>query len=98
MTILELIHDNKYKQYNAVVRLSYDEIRDLSHGMYHLCEDEKNKMRTSYHEIHKEIALLFDLVKNGHLDSWSISMLNDLQKAIDESREASEKSSGVEAE
>lgn len=98
MTILELEHDNKYKQYSAVVKLSYDEIRDLSHSMYQLCKDERNKMNVSYHETHKEIALLFDLVKNGHLDSWSISMLNDLQKAIDDSRAALENSSGVEAE
>jgi hypothetical protein len=98
MTILELTHDNKYKQYNAVVKLSYDEIRDLSHGMYQLCKDERNKLNVSYHETHKEIALLFDLVKNGHLDSWSVSMLNDLQKAIDEYRERIKNSSGVEAE
>ena len=47
MTILELTHDNKYKQYNAVVKLSYDEIRDLSHGMYQLCKDERNKLNIS---------------------------------------------------
>lgn len=98
MTILELEHDNKYKQYSAVVKLSYDEVRDFSHGMYQLCKDERNKGNISYHETHKEIALLFDLVKNGHLDSWSISMLNDLQKAIDDSKELLENSSGVEAD
>ncbi len=98
MTILELEHKTDQKIFSATVRLNYDEIRDLSHGMYHLCEDERNKMNTSYHETHKEIALLFDLVKNGHLDSWSISMLNDLQKAIDKSRELLKNSSGKEAD
>ena len=98
MTILELKHDDNYKQYSATVRLSYDELRDLSHGMYHLYKDERNRLNVSYHETHKEIALVFDLVKNGHLDNWSIDMLNELQKAIDKSRELLKNSSGKEAD
>ena len=85
MTIIEIERKPDHKIFTATVKLNYDELRDLDHGMYQLCKDEKNKKNTSYHETHKEIALLFDVVKHGHLDSCSIDMLNDLQKAIDES-------------
>lgn len=87
MTILEMNRDSDRNIFNATIKLNYDEIRDISHALYHLCEDEKNKKRTSYHEIHRDIAWLFDLVKNGCLDRCSVDMLNDLQNAIKESKE-----------
>lgn len=95
MTIIEIERKPEYKTFNAIVKLNYDEIRDLDHGMYQLCKNEENKKNTSYHETHKEIALLFDLVKNGHLDDWSIAMLNDLQEVIKESRKKETLNEGV---
>lgn len=85
MTLIELEHDSKYKQYSATVKLSYEEIASLYQGIYRLCKDEENKTKTAYHETHKEIALLFELIKHGHLDGWSISKLNNLQQAITDS-------------
>lgn len=87
MTIIEIEHNNKTKTFSATIKLNYDEIRDLSHGMYYLCEDDKSKYNVSYQETHKEIALLFDLVKNGRLDERSVEMLKRLQDAIEIAKE-----------
>lgn len=87
MTILEIQHNIDRNIFNATIKLDYGEIRDISHALYYLCEDEKNKKRTSYHEIHMEIAALFGLVKNGRLCGCAIDMLNSLQDAIEQSKE-----------
>ena len=87
MTIIEIEHKRDTKTFSATIKLNYDEIRDLSHGMYELCKDDKNKHNISYHETHKEIALLFDLVKHGRLDKCSVEMLDHLQNAIEIARE-----------
>lgn len=87
MTILEIQHNIDRKIFNATIKLDYDEIRDISHALYYLCEDEKNKKRTSYHEIHMEIAALFGLVKHGRLTGCALDLLNSLQNAIEQSKE-----------
>lgn len=87
MTIIEIEHNSKTKTFSATIKLNYDKIRDLSHGMYYLCKDEKNNDNVSYQETHKEIALLFDLVKHGRLDKCSVEMLEKLQNAIETARE-----------
>lgn len=87
MTIREINRDSDREIFNATIKLNYDEIRDISHALYHLCNDEENKKRTSYHEIHRDIAWLFGLVKHGCLNRCSVDMLNGLQNAIEESRE-----------
>lgn len=87
MNIIELKHYPERSIKSAIVRLDYDEIRDIVNILYHACKDEKNKDRTSYHQIHRDMFLLFELVKNSCIDSFTVEQLGKLQDAIKESKE-----------
>lgn len=85
MRILEL--SRKGKDYDYVeVRLNYADIREINLALYEYCKNSENSKRTSLHRIHRDIAHLFEIFKNGGLDCWSIRMLKELEDKVVESQ------------
>lgn len=72
MQIREIIHDPKYNVKCATVTLDYDELRDLSNVLCDIEKDESWTKRPSYWKVRRNIYWLFDLVKNGCVDDWSV--------------------------
>lgn len=78
MTIHNITHNPKYGIKNATVTLSYEEIRDIANMLYQTTKDEKT--RSEQHILHRDFFLLFELVKNGCIDSFTVETLNKIQE------------------
>lgn len=72
MTIKEIIHNPERGIKYATVTLNYDELRDLSNVLCDIEKDENWIKRPSYWKVRRNIHWLFDLVKNGCVDDWSV--------------------------
>lgn len=71
MTIHEIIHNPEYAIKQATVTLDYDEIRDISNL---ICKAKvTGKLRS-------DMFLLFELVKNGCLDKFSLEHALEIRK------------------
>lgn len=78
MQIKEIVHDPKYNNKYATITLDYDELRDLSNVLCDIEKDECWAKRPHYWKIRRNIHWLFDVVKNGCVDDWSIEHSYDL--------------------
>lgn len=79
MIIKEINCNTNFK--SATITLYYDELRDISNGLSELSKlDEKRS--PEFYKIRRDMLLLFSLVKNGCLDSWTIKRLSDITEKI----------------
>lgn len=77
MTILNIDHEAK----RSVVSLSYSDIRDINNL---LCE-------SGYvYDLRRSFFLLFELVKNGCIDRFTIEHLGELLQMEDTAKEGNE--------
>lgn len=81
MVIKELNHKPELKIKDCIVALSYEEVRDIANGFYLLTsmlEDDIKKFEVSatelasFYERKKSFAILFDLVKHGQVEQFTI--------------------------
>lgn len=82
MIIKELNHKPEYKIKDCTVSLSYDEVRDIANGMYLLVEhiEHPDKVstitateRANFETVKNSFAVLFDLVKHGQVQQFTIN-------------------------
>ena len=89
MYIEELIQKPGRK--SITMTMSYDEIRDIANGLYHLTADDKKQAKTSntryysdYDEIAAKTHFLFDMIKHGNIQPETTCKLYNLQKQKEE--------------
>lgn len=73
MYITELNSKNNLK--NVTVNLSYEDIRDISNGLYLAQTHDKE-----YNKTYVQCKVLLDLVKHGNVQSETVARLNELQE------------------
>ena len=70
MQIININADSKSKNFDATVKLNYNELRDLANI---LCEIERVgdwADKETYWKLRRDLHLLFDLVGNSSIDDW----------------------------
>lgn len=81
MVIKELNHKPELKIKDCIVELSYEEVRDIANGFYlltRMLEEDIKKFEVSatelasFYERKKSFAILFDLVKHGQVEQFTI--------------------------
>lgn len=77
MTIHNITHNPQYHIKKATITLSYEEIRDIANLLYEASKDENT--HSEQHILNRDFFLLFELVKNGCIDSFTIEHLNEIQ-------------------
>lgn len=91
MIIKELNHKPELKIKDCIVELSYEEVRDIANGFYMLVgmlEDDLKKYQVSATELasfierKKSFAILFDLVKHGQVQQFTIDNCASPIKAV----------------
>lgn len=85
MTIHNITHNPKYGIKTATVTLEYNEIRDIANVLYQDTKDEET--RSEKHILHRDFFLLFELVKNGCIDGFTVETLNKIQEQAKGSEE-----------
>ena len=79
MTIESMKPQTGFK--NATVTLNYEEIRDISNL---LCDIEKIRLLSKTEaKLHRDMFFLFDVVKNGCIDSFTVQRLGELQNKME---------------
>jgi hypothetical protein len=78
MTIHSITHNPEYGIKKATVTLQYEEIRDIANMLYEHTQDEQT--RPEKHILHRDFFLLFELVKNGCIDGFTVEHLSVTQK------------------
>lgn len=78
MTIHNITHNPQYHIKKATITLSYEEIRDIANLLYEASKDENT--HSEQHILNRDFFLLFELVKNGCIDSFTVEHLNEIQK------------------
>jgi len=73
MIIEELVC--KTNQKHVTVALSYDEVRDIANGLYHMVNGSGDKKE--YVEIYGKCKFLFDMVKHGNIQPETVARLTD---------------------
>lgn len=80
MTIESIKHRTDFN--NATVTLNYEEIRDISNL---LCEIDKIRpLSKTEAKLHRDTFFLFEVVRNGCIDSFTIEHLKELQDKMEE--------------
>ena len=59
---------NKY----LTVTFSYEEIRDITNGLYHACHPEKKAAKSDLSKVNAYFNFLFDMVKHGMIQPETI--------------------------
>lgn len=81
MTIHEINHKPNIAVKNATVTLHYEEIRDISNL---LCEIDKIRpLNKTEAKLHRDMFFLFEMVKNGCIDSFTVEHLGELQDKME---------------
>ena len=88
MTIKELTSRGEIGVNNATVSLSYEECRDLAHGLYEYIslarKNKDTKTLNRYKDIYKKVSKLFHLVKSGWLLDEDLNNINHVIRDIEE--------------
>lgn len=82
MIVLKIDRTNMVE--TAVVEFSKKDLYLLQHILYNYSKNEETS--SEFEELRKEIVHLYDYVKNGVVDKWSLEVLNRVQNKIDECR------------
>lgn len=82
MTIYNITHNPKYGVKEATVTLRYEEVRDIANMLYEATKD--GATRSEKHILHRDFFLLFELVKNGCIDGFTVETLNKIQEQAKE--------------
>lgn len=78
---IEELH-SKSNMKNVTVVLSYDEIRDITNGLFYATQSsEENKNK--YTDIYCKSKVIFDMVKHGNIQPETIEKLARLNKEGD---------------
>jgi hypothetical protein len=86
MTIHNITHNPQYHVKKATITLSYEEIRDIANLLYEASKDENT--HSEQHILNRDFFLLFELVKNGCIDSFTVEHLNEIQKQSEKTEKA----------
>ena len=82
MTIHEINHKPNFAIKNATVTLNYEEIRDISNL---LCDIDKIRpLSNTEAKLHRDMFFLFDVVKNGCIDNFTVEHLGELQRKMED--------------
>ena len=82
MTIHEIVHNPNQSIKNATVTLNYEEIRDIANL---LCEIDKiRQLSKTEAKLHRDMFFLFEVVKNGCIDSLTVEHLGKLQDKMED--------------
>jgi hypothetical protein len=87
MTIHNITHNPQYHIKKATITLSYEEIRDIANMLYEATKNENTC--SEQHILNRDFFLLFELVKNGCIDSFTVEHLNEIQERSKEAEQAS---------
>lgn len=92
MIIKELNHKPELKIKDCIVELSYEEVRDIANGMYWLTEYISNPdkvkevftatEKSNFEVVKNSFAVLFDLVKHGQIQQFTIDNCASPIKAV----------------
>lgn len=84
MCIEELSSRSNLK--SITVTLTYDEVRDIANGLYHLTADDKEqaentkkRLYADYDDIATRSGFLFDMIKYGNIQDHTVRKLHQLQ-------------------
>lgn len=71
MEIVRLINNS------ATITLTYDEIRDISNGLYYLTNPSliENNTNEEYKNVAAKTSFLFDMVKHGNIQPETVNKL-----------------------
>lgn len=86
MTIHNITHNPQYHIKKATITLSYEEIRDIANLLYEASKDENT--HSEQHILNRDFFLLFELVKNGCIDSFTVEHLNKIQEQSEKAEKA----------
>lgn len=67
----------------ATIFLDYEELCQINNALYFCSKIEKKRKTKDFYKIRRNICYLFQLVKNGCLDSYVIETLKEIQNEID---------------
>ena len=84
MTIHKIEHDMESKIRKATVTLNVEQIMYIANALNKYIKEEHNTENLL--ELHRDIYLLFEIVKNGCIDSVTVEYLQKCQKMIEENR------------
>ena len=86
MTINKIEHNLQGNPRNATIPLDVEEIMYISNALYQAVKSTENPSPAML-ETKRDIYLLFELVKNGCIDSFVVEYLNKCQEKIKEVEE-----------
>lgn len=70
--------NSKPNQKSITVTMSYDEVRDISNGLYYLVSDKNPDDRSKYQSIYTDCKILFDMIKHGNVQPETIAHKSSL--------------------
>lgn len=82
MTIHKIEHDLKSNRRNATVSLNVEQIMYIANALNKYIKDER--LSETLLELHRDFFLLFEVVKNGCIDSFTVEHLGKCQQMIEE--------------
>lgn len=82
MTIRKIEHDLQGNNRRATITLDVEQIMYISNALCSAVKDENAS--ESLIELHRDMFLLFEIVKNGCIDSFTVEHLAKLQQRIEE--------------
>lgn len=82
MTIHNIEHNPTYKVKKATITLWYDEIKNIANLLSQATKEENT--RSEMHILNRDFFLLFELVKNGCIDGFTVRHLNEIQQKAKE--------------
>ena len=82
MTIHKIEHDMERNIRKATVTLNVEQLMYITNALNKYIKEEYNTENLL--ELHRDIYLLFEIVKNGCIDSVTVNHLHELQQKIEE--------------
>ena len=82
MTIHKIEHDMECNRRKATITLSVEQVMHISNALYGYMKEEHPT--EALLELKRDFFLLFELVKNGCIDSFTVEQLCKYQQKIEE--------------
>lgn len=83
--IIKEMHSETNAKY-ATVELDYDEIKNIANGLVELDRINPNR-GYDFLKLHRDMAFLFDIVKNATIDSTLLRILDKIQQRMNEAKQ-----------
>lgn len=82
MTIHKIERDDNFKIRQATITLNCEEVSNIANMLVAAVKLEENSSRPIMHTLNRDFYLLFELVKNGCIDSVTVEYLGKIQEKI----------------